>query len=177
MLYNGPSASKPLLLPLERPHPFCLTARIDRVIGNPAYDRHNLNRAGGECITQKSTMSILLIKILHQQRPCNDGLPPPVGHPHPFRSMARIDRVIGNPTYGRRHLNRAGGVGCITQQSTMVICVEKILHQKCPAWTAANGNGRHNNQPKMGGCGGEEDGEEGRNLRARRERGGNIAHH
>ena len=41
----------------------------------------------------------------------------------------------------------------------MAICVEKILNQKRPAQTAADG--RHNNQPKMGGCGGEEDEEEG----------------
>jgi len=41
--YNCPSASWPLLLPVDRLRPFRLTARVDRVIGHPAFDRRHPN--------------------------------------------------------------------------------------------------------------------------------------
>ena len=33
----------------------------------------------------------------------------PVGHPRPFQSMVRVDRVVGDSAYKRLHRNRSGG--------------------------------------------------------------------
>ena len=44
---HGPSALWPLLLLVDHLRPFCSTARIDMVMGNPAYNRRRLNQAGG----------------------------------------------------------------------------------------------------------------------------------
>ena len=96
--------------PVDRPCPFRSTARIDRVMGDPAYDRRRLNQPEGD-ITQQSTMAICVEKILHQKRPCNDRLPLPVGCLHPFCSTACVDRVMGDLAYDFRLLNQAGGGG------------------------------------------------------------------
>ena len=37
------------------------------------------------------------------------GIPPPLGRPHPFRSIARVNPVMVNATYDRRHFEFADG--------------------------------------------------------------------
>ena len=135
--YDGPSALWPLMPPVDRPRPFRSTTRIDRVMGDPAYDWRRLNQPEGD-IPQQSTMTICVEKILHQKRPCNDRLLLPVGRPRPFRST--IERG-----------------GCITQQSTMAICEKNtpLTLRRQPINSST-----HNNQPTTGGHTGGEDVEE-----------------
>ncbi len=45
--YDGRQRLWLFLLPVGRPRPFQSTARVDRVVGDAAYDRLHRNRAGG----------------------------------------------------------------------------------------------------------------------------------
>ncbi len=105
---NSAAAYGSLPPPVGRPHPLLSTARVDRDMVDATYDRCHQIWSGGASITQQSTMAIVLKKIAINGAAAYGSLPPPVGRPRPFRSMARVDRVMGDPPYYWRHRNQAG---------------------------------------------------------------------
>ncbi len=77
-------------------------------------------------------------------------LPPPMGCPHLFRSMVRVDTVMGDAAYDRQHPNRAGG-RAHTVQSTVDFCAAWLSQQSVPnlffALSPARGGARTPNPP------------------------------
>ena len=61
---HGPCVSWPLLLSVDLLRPLRSTVCVDRVMGDPAYDRRHLNRVGG-CITPQFTMAIFQKKSIN----------------------------------------------------------------------------------------------------------------
>ncbi len=47
---HGAAAYGSLPPPVGRPHPFRLTARVDRVMGGAAYDQRHRNQMGGQVL-------------------------------------------------------------------------------------------------------------------------------
>jgi hypothetical protein len=83
-------------------------ARIDKNMGNASYNQRHAHQPGVQALRYNRPWRFIRKNIFILGAAAYNTSLPPVGRPRPFQSTARVDEVIGNASYDRRHVHRLG---------------------------------------------------------------------